>query len=351
MRAQGLEPQALTVDDETITTFETLKTNRNIIINGDFEWAQRGSSWVAAANNIYPVDRFQYAKSGTMVHTLTQHAGPPGSSGPPTVAQSGHRSFYTLKADCTTADASIAAGDRVTISTLIEGYDYNTVAGLEGTLSFWVKATKTGIYCAIFKAGGSDGSYIVEYTVNSSNTWEKKTMTVLFDESVGTWGHTSDTGLYIGWCLASGSTYQTTPNTWQSGNYIATSNQVNACDSASNDFELAQVKFEVGTEATPFIPRPSGEEFALCQRYYEFGSIIIRGLAYAAGSKLTVPYAYQVIKRTTPTITLNLVTDGGSNATVNQEKNHTSCLSISAESTDATDNVYVSATFEADAEL
>lgn len=37
---------------------------------------------------------------------------------------------------------------------------------------------------------------------------------------------------------------------------------------ANNSFEIEYAKLEVGDKVTPFVPRPYGEEFALCQRYY-----------------------------------------------------------------------------------
>jgi hypothetical protein len=94
-------------------------------------------------------------------------------------------------------------------------------------------------------------------------------MTFNLNETGGTWDYTNGIGLQINWILMSGTDKHTTPDTWQSGNLLATSNQVNACDSASNDFKLSQVKLEKGTVATPFVARPFSEELALCQRYYE----------------------------------------------------------------------------------
>jgi hypothetical protein len=67
----------------------------------------------------------------------------------------------------------------------------------------------------------------------------------------------------------SGGTYQTTAGAWATGEYYATSNQVNACDSTSNDFRITGVQLEPGTSATPFEFRPFQQELSLCQRYYE----------------------------------------------------------------------------------
>jgi len=66
-------------------------------------------------------------------------------------------------------------------------------------------------------------------------------------------------------------------------------------------FALAQL--EVGTVATPFERRSYGQELALCQRYYEVGTIA----AYATATNthhLGAPCFYKVTKRALPTITL-----------------------------------------------
>lgn len=66
--------------------------------------------------------------------------------------------------------------------------------------------------------------------------------------------------------------------------------------------KLKWVKLEVGTVATPFVPRHYGEELALCKRYYE----ISNHDCYISGVKdhmsYFVEYKYDVEKRVQPTI-------------------------------------------------
>ena len=88
-------------------------------------------------------------------------------------------------------------------------------------------------------------------------------------ETGGTWDYTNGVGIEILWTLACGTTYQGTGGSWQTGNYLATANQVNGCDNVANDFRIAQVQFEPGLEATPFIQRHYADELAKCQRYYQ----------------------------------------------------------------------------------
>ncbi len=83
-----------------------LTAQKNLIINGDFDIWQRGTSFAAAANATFTADRWKYIKTGTMVHTISR------STDVPTVAESGHLSNYSLLADCTTVDSSADATDR-----------------------------------------------------------------------------------------------------------------------------------------------------------------------------------------------------------------------------------------------
>lgn len=240
--------------------FKQIK-NDNVVINGDFNVWQRGTSF-AAATNTYTADRWRFDIGSTVaVYTLSR------STDVPTLAQSGHLSNYSLLADCTTLDASIAAGDFAHIVHPIEGYVFQRIAQKPFVLSFWVKATKTGIYTIAF-TNSVDRCYVAEYTINTTATWEKKTIVILASPSGGTWNYTNGLGVYLTFNLVMGSTYHTTAGAWQSTVDFATSNQVNAADSTSNDFRLAQVKIEPGNLATPFAPRLFIEDLRLCQRYY-----------------------------------------------------------------------------------
>lgn len=269
-----------------------LRPNRNAIINGDFNVWQRGTSFTSVADGVYLADRWFYSKISSAVHDITL------SNDVPTVAQAGRLFKNSLKADCQTVDSSIVSGDLVRISQRIEGFNWLPLAQRTITLSFWVKATKTGIYCASLGNSGADRSYVAEYTVNASNTWEFKTITFTASPSAGTWNYENGVGLALTFTLASGSTFQTTKDTWQTGSFFATANQVNACDSTSNDFFIAGVQLEAGSVATPFEYRTFQQELFLCQRYYEAGSTW--GLSYGSSGSVVQRclYPFKATKRT-----------------------------------------------------
>ena len=102
---------------------------KNVLINGDMRIAQRGTSFAAAYG--YTLDRWGQYDNGAMVHTVTQDSDVPDN-----------QFNYSLKIDCTTADASIGAGDYAVLLQRIEGFNFRKFVGKTATLSFWVKAGK-----------------------------------------------------------------------------------------------------------------------------------------------------------------------------------------------------------------
>lgn len=235
--------------------------NENFIINGAMEFSQRGSSFASIADGSYFLDRYRYRKVGAAVHTASQDTDVPNTTD--FIFQN------SLRLNLTTPDTSIASGDFVRINQFIEGYNWAKLAQKTFTLSFWVKATTTGTYCVSFINNGGDRSYVSEYTINSSDTWEQKTITISPSPSAGTWDYTNGRGLEVIWTLAAGSTFQTTADAWQTGTFYATSNQINGVNTGATNFRLTGIQITEGTEALPF--RRAGKditnELQLCQRY------------------------------------------------------------------------------------
>jgi hypothetical protein len=247
------------------------KVSKNLMPAGNFTtnpW-QRGASFAVTNTNTYVADRFRYSGTTgaiTCAFTITKDADSP------TLAQANIFSNQCLKVACTTAQVSIPAGDAASIYYGVEGYDFTNIAQRTFTFSFWVRGNKTGIYCVSFRnvgtAGSSDRSYVAEYTINASNTWEYKTITVSASPTAGTWDYTNGLGLVVAFCLLSGSTFQTTANAWQTGNFIATSNQVNFADANTNTIQFALMQLEAGTVATPYQILSEGQIRDYCNRYF-----------------------------------------------------------------------------------
>lgn len=284
---------------------------KNLVIGGNFDtnpW-QRGVSFLAASD--YTADRFLWQSVGAGVVTVTK------SADAPTVSEAGVFSSNCWHADVTTADAAIAAADCYFARYKMEGYDWAQIAQRIFTISFWVKSTITGIY-GLSVGNNADRVYVAEYTVNASDTWEKKTVTIPASPSGGTWNYTTGIGLDIHWVVAVGTDNQGTVGSWNSNYLWGSPNQVNGMSSNSNNFKLALVQVEAGSEANGFQVRSEAEELALCQRYYEKtfeqgvapiqnvgdgnGTIIYR-CAIAGILSQGAQWNFAVVKRTDPTIT------------------------------------------------
>ena len=237
----------------------------NKIINGAMDFWQRGTSFATIANNTYFADRFVYQKTGTMVHTASK------STDVPTTAF-GQSSILLTP---TTAQASLTAGDFCHISQRIEGTILRTFKDKKMVLTFWVKAAKTGTYCVSFRNSASNRSLVKEYTVSTTNTWEKKTIHLTHD-STGTWVYDTGIGLRVSFAVATGSTFTTsTVNTWLTGEYYASTNQVNGVDNLADTFQITDVCLVEDNEGQTRSPsftyatRTFMDELDLCHRYYE----------------------------------------------------------------------------------
>ena len=174
----------------------------------------------------------------------------------------------SLRLNLTTADIAIAAGDYAVISQKIEGYNFQRIAQRAFTASFWVKATTAGVYSISFRNTGFDRSYVSNFTISASNTWEYKTIAVLASPSAGTWNYTSGLGLYAAITLAAGSTFMTTAGAWQTGNFFGTATNVNGVNTGATDFRITGMQIEAGSVATQFEMATAADEVASCQRYY-----------------------------------------------------------------------------------
>jgi hypothetical protein len=244
-------------------TADSLQGFRNRIINGDMRIDQRNAGVaINLASTPFGVDRF-----GAAVTTALFTGN--GTIGQSTVAPAG---FTNSLLWTQTTGVTPSASQIGTIYQGIEGnniadFGFGTADAKQVTLSFWVRSSITGTYCAGLRNGDTDRSYIAEYSVSAANTWEYKTITIAGDTS-GTWTTDNTAGIYITWDLGSGSNSNTTAGSWAAGNFRNTTNQVSFVGNSGATFYITGVQLEAGSVATPFERRPYGTELALCQRYY-----------------------------------------------------------------------------------
>lgn len=232
----------------------------NITPNADNLIWQEGTSFASMADGTYVADVTKYHKSGIMVHTGSQ------STDVPTVATFGRKSLYSIKIDCIAADTSITSTNYCYLSRFIEGQDFLRLAERNFRFRWALKLPATGVYCVVARNKGKDRSFVTEISA-TANTWQVHEIDLSASPSAGTWGNFLDeAGLEISIVLAAGSTYQTTPGAWQSGNYLATSNQVNGCASSSYNAYIGPIMFGL---ADVWFDGPNPQQaLAGVQRYY-----------------------------------------------------------------------------------
>ena len=231
----------------------------------------------------------------------------------------------SYKLDVNNADTSIGAAEFVFIRHKLEAQNlqqlaYGTSGAKSITLSFYVRSNVTGTYAICLQQKDNSSKQVNgSYTINSADTWERKTFTYAGDTS-GVINNDSGHGLDILWTLAAGSdrTSGSVRSTWTAhANADESVGQTaNILHSTSNNFHLTGVQLEVGSVATDFEHRSFGQELALCQRYfyktYDYGTAVgtntttgafVRSLstsqAYAAMSSVRYP----VTMRAAPTVT------------------------------------------------
>ena len=248
-------------------------SNRNVIINGAMQVAQRGTSF-ASVGNVYTLDRFQmYKQNSGAAFTVTQSS---------VTDLEGFAN--ALKVDCTTADTSLASNEQGYVSYFAEGQDCQRLKKGHGsdavptTLSFYVKTNKTGLYTVTMFDRDNTRKVNGSYTVADTN-WNRYSITFPADAS-GKLDDDNASSLEIFFNLYAGADTNTGTlyTTWQaSADAGSTTGQVNFADSTSNDWEITGVQLEVGSEATPFEHRLVADELERCKRYFQCSATSMNG--------------------------------------------------------------------------
>ena len=244
---------------------------KNLIINGDMQIAQRGTSATGLGNGdngYHALDRFRFSEldAPTYEFTMSQDSTVP----------TGQGFGKSLKMDCTTADASLGANEGLRIQQRLEGQQLQhlkkgTSNAESLTLSFWVRSAKTGIHIAELFDANNNRYFSKAYTIASADTWEKHSLTFAGD-TTGVLSNDSSESLTVNFWLAAGSSYDTgtLPTDWHTS---ATTNrakgQVNLADSTSNTWYITGIQLEVGSSATDFEFLPHEIQQMRCCRYYQ----------------------------------------------------------------------------------
>ena len=213
-------------------------SNRNLIINGAMQVAQRGTSFTNSANvNFYTLDRWFMNNSSETI-TTTQQINTEADA-----ATTGQRYFMR--------NVVSTSGNFAGIAQKIENvFQFN---GKTFTLSFWARGGAAGgnipTTFRVYANGLSGGTIIDADILPTTNI-----------------------------TLTSNWQYYTVSFTTPSLSFSSyTTDESNTCfhlffqqtTAETCDFDLTGVSLEVGDTATPFEHRSYGQELALCQRYFQ----------------------------------------------------------------------------------
>ena len=245
----------------------TARFDRNIIINGDMNVAQRASSQVLTSG-LFTCDRFKlsYAGLGQWAGTMAQVADAPDGFG------------NSLKFTTTTVETSLDAGEYAYFAQFVEAQNlqhlkFGSSSAQSLTVSFWVKSSLTGVFGQSLYTQDNNGMANATYTINTANTWEYKTITYAGDTSRGINNDTGP-GMRVIWALAAGTDLNSDPtnNAWETytdakfnGGHVQ--NALLSTDNATIQFTGLQL--ETGTVATDFEHKTYASELTACQRYYQ----------------------------------------------------------------------------------
>tara|TARA_Y100001938_G_C8056700_1_gene414790 strand:- start:212 stop:1309 length:1098 start_codon:yes stop_codon:yes gene_type:complete len=281
--------------------------NRNMIINGAMRIAQRDTSVTSVTAAGYRTcDRFLFGPtSGT--YTVTQESSASTADG-----------FTNSFKIATTATGS---SSNITVQQRMEGQHlqrlcYGTSSAKQTTVSFYVKSNKTGTYTLeLYNTDNTTRQISKNYTIDASNTWERKTITFPGDTSNGI-NNDNALSMYLFWWLAAPSTFTSgTQNTsaWANATNAnrVSSSIVDISDTVGNYWEITGVQWEVGPQATPFEHEPLSVTLSKCQRYFYQPVNVTSGStqrfpyytasAYSSGINVYGTFMFPVTMRAGPT--------------------------------------------------
>jgi hypothetical protein len=276
IKGVGASAAAITVNntDGTCTANITNRSNKNLIINGAMQVAQRGTS--STTNGYGSVDRVRlsYNSSGLDEVPTQAHADVASGTTPYTL---GFRKSFKITNGNQTSGAG--AGDFIKFQHRIEaqniansGWNYTSSSSYI-TLSFWVKSSVAqNFYGYLETFDGSGYLYPFETGSLSADTWTKVTKTISGNSNL-TFNNDNGSGLQVeiqAFMGTDSTASGVSLNQWNA--YAAGSRTPDQTSTwfTTNDatFEITGVQLEVSDYATLFEHRSYGQELALCQRYY-----------------------------------------------------------------------------------
>ena len=307
-----------------VMTNSQIGGRRNIILNSKMEVAQRSTSTQFSGASGFVCDRYECSNQTDGAITFSQSTDVP----------SGQGFINSTKINIDTADTSLSGTQHALFQQKVEGLNssqlmWGTSNAENISVSFWIKSSLTGTFTYYaLDQGANSQSYVQTFTIDSANTWEKKTFIIEGPTTGGTTDFpiTNAISFFTGICLGVGSTHQTsTTGSWHStANFAAsTSSAVKLIGTASANMYVTGWQIELGNQVTPFEHRSFIDTWNDCQRYctvYNVGGGQVHAQNLVAnvlnGSSGHVDVANRAewfltypVKRANPTITVTNATE------------------------------------------
>jgi len=242
--------------------------NRNVIINGAMNVAQRATSATGLGSSdpsYQTLDRFRMNIGGTSAGRFTMAQD---SSAPEGFANS-------LKLSCTTADTSIAADELLSLQQRIEGQNLQmfakgTTSAKPYAVSFYVKGNASATYTCELEDGDNSRRVAKEFSVTTD--WARVELSFPKD-TTGAFDDDNALSLSLNIFLHGGSNFTSgtfSANTWESISNTTrlSDSQTSFFDSTDRTFFITGVQLEVGQNPTSFEHEPFERTLAKCQRYF-----------------------------------------------------------------------------------
>ena len=311
IKGVGASAAAITVNnsDGTCTANITNKPNRNLIINGAMQVAQRGTS---STSNLYQtVDRMAIVVGGTDENPTQAQVDVAAGTTPYSLGF--RKAFKVTNGNQTgglgTTDIIEALRYRVEAQDIANsGWNYTDPNSFI-TLSFWVKSSVSFNMKGYFFTQDNSYNYPLETGTLTADTWTKITRTIPGNSNV-VFNNDNGHGLTISWGVY-GTNYSSgnpTVNQWVAYSAATLTNPSETTWYTTNDatLEFTGLQLEVSDHASDFQFKSFAEELQLCKRYY---NRFTAGTAYslfadgsATGSTEAVfRFQYPVRMRSAPT--------------------------------------------------
>ena len=302
IRSNSATSDAITLADNGTCTANITNnlSNRNLIINGAMQVAQRGAS--SASSSYQTVDRIMHTGAG-WDEAMTQSQSDVASGTTPYTL--GFRKAFKVQNGNQT---SVGGTDTIKIEYKFEAQDlansgWNYVSSSSNiTLSFWVKSSVAQSFKFSFITwDGTARMFPMDTGTLSANTWTKITKTIPGASGI-TINNDNGLGAQINFFQYLGTDYtgSVTENAWNSYGNPQTLSQTSTWYTTNDaTFEITGLQLEVGSTATDFEHRLFGQELALCQRYFQLLKV---SDAVGSGSNISFSASLFCPMRATPSL-------------------------------------------------